>query len=283
MDGAVMGAIATKPALHYYGGKWDLAPWIIGYFPPHDHYVEPCFGAGSVLLQKPMVKMETVNDLNGQVVNYFKVLRDRPSELIRLLDLTPWAVDEYKACQIISGDPLEDARRFHVQCWMSIHGGPLPTGFRMQNSLSTRYSNPATDLINHDLQTIAGRLKNLQILNEDAIRMLRRYEKADDALIYFDPPYVLSTRSHQTGYAEFENDLHFAAAEILRRIPGYVVISGYACQQYTELYEDHGWHRIDRLTQTNSGGKRTESIWLSPRTWIAMQNHAGLPLFQEVR
>ena len=153
-----------RPALRYYGGKFDLAPWIISHFPRHEHYVEPCFGAGSVLLRKPAVKLETVNDLNGRVVNYFRVLRDNPAGLIRLLDLTPWAADEYRESQTESDDPLEDARRFHIQCWMSINGGPLATGFRVQNSILSRYATTATDLVNHDLLTVAARLKNVRPL-----------------------------------------------------------------------------------------------------------------------
>lgn len=278
----VATADIKRPALRYYGGKWDLGRWIISHFPPHDHYVEPCFGAGSVFLQKPQVKLETANDLNGRVVNYFRVMRDRPDELIRLLDLTPWAAEEYRLSQEVSEDELEDARRFHIMCWMSVNGGPLPTGFRAQNAIGSRFATPATDLLNHDLWSVSRRLKNIQILNEDAVTTLERYTRASDALIYFDPPYLPETRSYQNGYAGFDSgiELHFRAAEVLHTLPGYVVISGYACPLYADLFESRGWIRRDREIQTNSGGKRTESIWLSPRTWQALQSGAGLPLFQ---
>jgi DNA adenine methylase len=274
-----------RPALRWYGGKWDLASWIIGHFPPHDHYVEPCFGAGSVLLQKPTVKLETINDLNGRVVNYFRVLRDRPAELIKLLDLTPWAAEEYAISQNVSPDEVEDARRFHILCWMSINAGPLATGFRVQNTLASRYASPATDLLHHDLWTITRRLKNVQVLNEDALITLARYEKAADALIYFDPPYPLDTRTKKDGYAGLDGDpaFHTEAAALLRQCAGYVIVSGYACPLYAELYEAHGWTRRDREAQTNSGGKRIESLWLSPRTWQALQDGAGLPLFGGLR
>ena len=85
-----------RPALRYYGGKWNLAPWIISFFPPHKNYVEPCGGAASVLLQKPRSPLETYNDFDGNVVNFFRVLRDRPDELIRKIRLTPWARAEYE-------------------------------------------------------------------------------------------------------------------------------------------------------------------------------------------
>ena len=211
------------------------------------------------------------------------MMRDHSEKLIRALDLTPWAVDEYKISQETSADPLEDARRFHIQCWMSVNGGPLPTGFRTQNSIGSRFATPATDLLKHDLWAVAMRLKNVQILNEDALRMLKRYQNAPDALIYFDPPYVQDTRTYQNGYSNFETgtNFHNEAAAICAALPGYVIVSGYACPLYTELYEAQGWTRRDREAQTNSGGKRTESLWLSPRTAEALQNGAGLPLFGE--
>ena len=111
-----------RPALRYYGGKWNLAPWIISHFPPHKNYVEPCGGAASVLLQKPRSPLETYNDLDGNVVNFFRVLRDKPEELIRQIELTPWSRDEFEICRNPSTEPLElslihisePTRRHHV-------------------------------------------------------------------------------------------------------------------------------------------------------------------------
>lgn len=271
--------VPKRPALRYYGGKFAIGKWIISHFPPHDHYVELCFGAGSVLLQKPAVKLETVNDLNGRVVNYFRTLRERPAELIAMLELTPWAREEYIISQKESGNDIEDARRFHIMCWMSISGGPLATGFRAQNSLKSRYATPTTDLIKHDLWTVSKRLRNVQILNEDAVEMIDRYKKADDALIYFDPPYVASERSRADGYADFEvnETFHIEAARKLRELPGFVVVSGYACDLYADLYD--GWYRVDRAARTNSGSQKTESLWLSPRTWRTIKRPTQASLF----
>lgn len=272
----------TRPALRYYGGKWDLGRWIIGHFPAHQHYVEPCFGAGSVLLQKPAAKLETVNDLNGRIVNYFQVLRDCPDELIRVIDLTPWARSEYETSWQESDDPIEDARRFHIMCWMSIHGGPVPTGFRHQLSIASRYATPATDILRHDLWTVARRLKNVQVLSGDALELIDKLAKYDDPLIYFDPPYPKDTRTHQSGYGDNDQDLgfHVDAAALLRQCHGPVVVSGYACDLYGDLYEAHGWRRVDRSTQANSGAIRVESIWLNPIA-AAWRDRSDLPLFTE--
>jgi DNA adenine methylase len=255
-----------RPALRWYGGKWNLANWIIPYFPPHQHYAEPCFGAGSVLFRKPMVPLETINDLNGRVVNYFRMLREYGNDLIRLIELTPWAEDEYHLSKIQSEDILEDARRFHIMCWMSIQGGPVPTGFRTSNHFTGRIGTPPTNLINHDLHSIASRLRHVQILNEDAIEMFSRYTTSNEVFIYFDPPYVPETRVTKNGYThEPELSFHIEAAEKLKKIPGNIIVSGYACPLYEDLYEKDGWTRIDHVAQTNTGSKRTESIWLNPR------------------
>lgn len=266
-----MSELVKRPALRYYGGKFALADWIIGHFPKHDHYVEPCFGAGSVLLKKPAVKLETVNDLNGRVTNYFKVLRDRGAELIRALDLTPWAVDEYKLSQISAEDSLEDARRFHLLCWMSINGGPTATGFRCQNSLKSRYASPPSDLVDHDLHAIIKRLKNVQVLNEDALKMLTRYEGVFDVLIYFDPPYLPEKRGNKNGYSDHEvsEDFHIQASELLLKVPGHVVVSGYESELYNDLYE--GFTQVKTEGRTNSGASKTECLYIAPQTAEALK------------
>lgn len=259
-----------RPALRYYGGKWRLAPWIISFFPPHKSYVEPCGGAASVLLQKPRSPLETYNDLDGNVVNFFRVLRDRPEELIRKIRLTPWAREEFELSWQPSEDPTEAARRFFVHCWMSMSG-------TANNKSSSTWKIQKTDkkqprvLYHQELLKIVERLYNVQIENDNATAIIERYTGAEDTLVYFDPPYIKNKRSHKNEYT-FETDdaFHVESATLLRGCQGYVVVSGYACALYEALYEDHGWQRFDKEAQTNSGGKRIESVWLSPRTVEAL-------------
>jgi len=263
----------TRPALKYYGGKWNLAPWIIDHFPEHSHYIEPCFGAGSILLRKPVSDLETVNDINGRLVNFFSILRDNPIELIQKVNLTPWAEDEYKLSQQLSKDSIEDARRFFFMAWMSVNGAPLPTGFRTSKKRGGRGTTPPQDTIRHVLDRIAPRLRHVQIRNIDAIEFIEKYNKDSGGLIYFDPPYPQFTRT-SIGYGEFDDfdNMHQAAAELLLESPGFVVVSGYKCSLYEELYEEHGWTRIDKIAHAQSNKKRVESIWLSPRTISALYN-----------
>lgn len=279
----VVADAPKRPALRYYGGKWKLAPWIISHFPPHKNYVEPCGGAASVLLQKPRSPLETYNDLDGNVVNFFRVLRDQPDELIRKIRLTPWARAEYELSLEPCEDEVERARRYWVSLWMSMQGGaPEKTSktWRRQSHIDLRgnYDMPVFQL--QTLERVARRFEQVQIDNRSAFDVIERYDNLD-TLIYFDPPYVTDTRAQGDRYRlETDNDFHVEAAELLRNAAGYVVVSGYACPLYTELYEAHGWHRVDKEAQTNSGGKRIESLWLSPRTYSALfDKYAGLPLF----
>jgi DNA adenine methylase len=126
----------TRPALRYFGGKFRLSKWILSQFPEHETYVEPFGGAMGVLLNKQPAHFEIYNDLDGEVVNFFRVLRDQPDELIRLIELTPYAREE----QLLSFDDLagvsevERARRLYVRCWQSHGGGRTQwrTGWRYQ-------------------------------------------------------------------------------------------------------------------------------------------------------
>lgn len=269
-----------RPALRYYGGKFNLAPWIISFFPPHLNYVEPCGGAASVLLQKPRSPLETYNDADGNVVNFFRVLRDQPDELIRKIRLTPWARAEYELSLTLCGDDIEKARQFFVMCWQAIGG--QPSGWRKnkdhecrggRKELTWYYNEGHGDLLN-----VAERFLNVQIENKSAIDLIDEHNN-ERTLFYFDPPYPEETRTFAKQYLlEVNTEFHVTAADLLRTAVGYVVISGYACPLYTELYERHGWQRHDKEAQTNSGGKRIESVWLSPRTAeaLAKPKQAGL-------
>jgi DNA adenine methylase len=278
-----------RPALRYYGGKWNLAPWIISHFPEHKNYVEPCGGAASVLLQKPRSPLETYNDLDSNVVNFFRVLRDRPDELIQRLKLTPWARAEYELSLKPCEDELEAARRFFVSSWMSMQGGhhskTSKTWRAKHNAVhkdgGTRWAMCPTELIKNvdGMAAVWERLRLVQLENRPAKDVIGRYDNKD-TLIYFDPPYMPETRSNSNTYLiEQDADFHIESATLLRQAHGFVIVSGYASPIYTELYEAHSWRRVDKESQTNSGGKRIESLWISPRTWAALRKPRQLSVF----
>lgn len=256
------------PALYYYGGKWLLAPWIIKHFPKHDNYLEPCMGACSVLLRKPRSRLETINDLDWEVVNFFKVLRERPRALIRYIQLTPWSRAEFELIKSrvseesrSTMDSLELARRLYARLVMG-RAASHSTGWQfVKNYHGCRTGRLAKA---RHLFAVAKRLQGVQIENRDAIEVIKDFDR-QNTLIYFDPPYIAETRSSPEQYAyEVTDEWHAEAAAVLRQCKGYVVVSGYNCQLYQQLYGD--WPRYDTEAWTSGNSKRTESIWLSPRT-----------------
>lgn len=268
-----MNAVA-RPLVRYHGGKWKLAPWIIGHFPRHVVYCEPFGGGASVLLQKDRVKAEVYNDLDGEIVNLFRVVRDRGHELARLIELTPFARDEFDGAFDPSPDPVEQARRTVLRSLAGFgstmtarnNDGSLErTGFRCSSRRSG--TTPAQDWRNYPgkLPALIERLRGVVIENRDAAECMRQHD-SETTLHYVDPPYVHDTRGKKRsgrGYAhELQDGEHAALAEQLRALRGFVVVSGYRCDLYDELYR--GWRRIDRNSMADGARPRVESLWLSP-------------------
>lgn len=262
--------IVTRPAFRYYGGKWKLAPWIIEQFPRHQHYVEPCGGAGSVLLQKPESPIETYNDLNGDVVNFFRVLRERPEELCHAIRWTPWAREEYDRAMEECTDELEKARRFWVWQTMGLPAAPTKNsgtyGLRMESkSLKNDSDRVNRDRTIKDLFATAQRLRSVQIEQRPMNDLLMRLD-GRLTLFYIDPPYMKETRTKKNMYGvEWSDSDHAEFIEIVQNLEGFCIISGYDSETYEPL-ERSGWVRETKHAVNNSGDTRTESLWLCPKT-----------------
>lgn len=264
----------TRPALRYFGGKWNLAPWIIQHFPVHTSYVDAFGGGAGVLLQKPRSGVETYNDLNGEVVNFFRVLRDQPDELLGKLCLTPYAREEYATSHEPTEDDIERARRLFVRLWMSIGGmnQKKPSSWRYVKSVRGGSKAPAGYWTLDHLYMVAERLMGVQIENRDAFYVIPHYDSAT-TLTYLDPPYVPSTRTSNHRYSfELTTEQHEQLAMIAHDLEGFCIISGYPSELYADLYELHGWKRIETKTRINNSrtareaaAYRTEALWLSPR------------------
>lgn len=276
-------AAPARPVLLYYGSKWRLAPWIISHFPAHDSYVEVCGGSGAVLLRKPPAALETFNDLDREVVNFFSVLRSRADELIEQIRLTPYARAEFDLCDICEGDDLERARRFFASAWMGIRCMPFSSsGWRSQSLSNEAYTLSIKQFENGkaELLRVADRFLAVQIENRPAEYVIDRYGMAPGALVYFDPPYVQSTRTSSNVYKfEVDQSFHVDCADLLRRSSAFVVVSGYASDLYRDIYEAYGWRRVDREAQVNAGATRIECLWLNPATVAALDSHDQLSLF----
>lgn len=260
-----------RPVLRYHGGKWKLAPWIIQHFPPHTIYVEPFGGAASVLLRKERSYAEVYNDLDGEVVNLFRVLRNpaQARELVRLVTLTPFAREEQAGSYILADDPIEQARRMLVRSFMGYGTGSAlhrKTGFR--NNATRPGTTPAHDWMHYPaaLEAIIERLRGVVIEHRPALDLVEIFDEPL-TLFYCDPPYVHETRSAanvgDVYKHEMTDDQHRELAAALHAVRGAVVLSGYRCDLYDELYAD--WRRVDRATHADGARDRVESLWLSPR------------------
>jgi DNA adenine methylase len=233
--------------------------------------VEPFGGAASVLLRKPPAPYEVYNDLDGEVVGFFRVLRERPDDLLRAIALTPFAraeVDAACAPPPPDADEVERARRVYVRAWQGRHGLPARgrMGWRFERA-ATRSRTVVDDWRDAShLVAVVARLRRVQLECDDALRVLARFD-APGTLHYIDPPYPAATRCARWArhaYAhELSDDGHRRLAGALRALRGMAVVSGYPCPLYRELYA--GWPTVARPARTHGPRAATEVLWLSPR------------------
>jgi DNA adenine methylase len=261
-----------RPVLRYFGGKWMLAPWIISHFPPHRVYVEPFGGAASVLMRKPRAYAEVYNDLCGDVVNLFRILRDREraKELEYALRLTPFARDEFNEAYEQTVGPIERARRLIIRAYMGFgsDGHNMTsgkTGFRAASNRSG--TTPAHDWASFPEQIIRfhERLAGVVIENRDAKEVMAQQDSAE-TLHFVDPPYVHETRGAKHGYNfEMTNAEHEQLCDFLAQLKGMVILCGYS----HPLYDRLGWHSVTRATHADGANDRVEVLWLNNQAWRA--------------
>lgn len=250
-----------KTILKYPGAKNRIAKWICSYIPRHDVYLEPFAGSLAVLFEKSRCHIETVNDLNGEVVNFFRILRDNPEELRKKIELTPYSREEYENAYIPIKDDIERARRFCVRCWMGFGCANLyRNGFK--SGQQTNSPNPAAawNLLPETIKLAKERLKGVQIEQLPALELLRRYDTSD-VFMYLDPPYLHETRKKYLYKHEMSNQEH---EELLKEIvnhKGKVLISGYDNEMYNDYLKE--WKKAYKDTCAENGIKRTEVLWMN--------------------
>jgi DNA adenine methylase len=275
----------VKPPFTYFGGKTAIAAQIAALLPPHEHYVEPFAGSLGVLLAKPPSRMETVNDLDGDLMAFWRVLRDRPADLERVCALTPHSRAEHLAdCDRGVPDDLERARRVWVLLTQG-RGGHLwrGTGWRYyQNPRGSGSSMPDyLDAYVSRIAPAAARLRRVSLECRPALAVIGAYGQYPGCLIYADPPYLKATRTwsngHGYGHEMLTGAEHHALAAALHAARAAVVLSGYDSPLYGELYG--GWHRAEITTFDGNaarGRRRTEVLW-SNRPLSATQPLFGIP------
>ena len=248
-----------------------MAPWVISHFPPHRVYVEPFGGAASVLMCKPPSHEEVYNDLDREVVNVFRVLRDpaKAHELERRLSLTPYAREEFVGAYEVNetDDDIELARKKIIKSAMSYGIGGINrasyNGFRSRRG-EQQYVSKDWMKYPSEIRVFVERLQGVVIENRDAVLVIQKYD-SPDTLHYIDPPYLPITRTEkgQVLYKhEMTEDEHVALASTLQGLTGMVVLSGYESDLYADLYPS--WQTISRKSWAMTNVERRECLWISP-------------------
>ncbi len=259
-------------AFGWYGGKFSHLEWLLPLLPDTRLYCEPFGGSAAVLINRSPSDVETYNDLDGEVVNFFRVLRDHKENLIEAIGLTPFSREEFAiACQQPQKDvsDFERARRFFVRA-RQVRTGLAQTASlgRWANCCATSRSGMSGVVSRwlgsvDQLGPIAECLLRVQIENRPALEVIDLYDDRD-VLFYCDPPYVHGTRGDSKAYGfEMSDACHRQLAKTLHRAKGRVALSGYRSPLYDKLYGD--WQRIDAPPKLCHSIKkeRTEALWVN--------------------
>lgn len=282
---AVHHMIGTKNrkliAFGYYGGKYSHLDWLLPLLPKCHHFVDVFGGSASVILNRAPSPIDTYNDLDGEAVSFFRVLREEGDKLIELLKLTPFSREEFRiACEREQGlTPLERARRFYVRLSQARSGlGQTAKPANWANTLTHSRRGMGSTISRWEttvngLSEIVKRLLHIQIENTTALKLIRVYGQIKNVLLYLDPPYVHSTRSGGKSVYLFEmtDKQHRKLAKRLNACQCKVAVSGYDSDLYTELFPSPKWTKIVGPLKTASSstdlagkrGKRTEVLWVN--------------------
>lgn len=249
-----------------------MSTWIIEHMPAHTVYLEPFAGSAAVFFNKPQSDIEILNDLNGDVINLFRIMRESPEALAAAVELTPWSRGEYELSTEPAPDALEQARRYLVKCWM----GHKPkqaqvTGFKINHRGKAQKHYPFLwSKLPGRILTAAERLRHAQVESMDALELIRRC-KAENVLIYADPPYLM-TRSRTNGLYKFElRDMeHDMLLRLLCEHPGPVLLSSLDCTMYADRLS--AWEKKSFTVATASGRTNDEILWLNETAMKQISN-----------
>jgi len=249
------------------GSKWNIAKQLCDYIPEHKVYVELFFGSGAVFFNKKKSNLEVVNDMNSNIANLFKIVRDNPTALANLINMTPYSKDEYLSSYEQKGESdLEKARIFLVRTFMARAGMQyyssswrhtgVVRGSMSRQTVAQSWNNMPEIII----QT-SSRLKEAEIENKEATKIAESYNHKD-AFLFVDPPYLLETRKQR--YYEYEmteKEEHVKLLEILKKSKSKVMITHYSCDLYDDMLSD--WNYVDIEANAEQGKKRVERVYMN--------------------
>ena len=277
--------------LKWHGGKYYLAPKFVALMPPHLHYVEPYFGGGAVLFAHDPERdwllwdseklpshrrgvSEAANDINGELMSFWKVLRDESlfERFKRAVEASPFSEAAFhEACRPYDPSrPLESAVDFFVRNRQSLagrmRGFAVITKTRTRRGMNNDVSAWLTSI--DGLPEVHHRLQRVVLLQRDAIKVIRNHDKPK-TLFYCDPPYLHETRATTGEYAfEMSEDDHAELLETLSKIQGKFMLSGYPSRTYDDAQRRFGWKRLEfdlpnNASQAKVKGRETECLWMN--------------------
>jgi DNA adenine methylase len=261
-------------AFGYFGSKLRIAAKMCDRLPLHSCWVELFCGSAAMTLAKLPAPIEVINDINGEIFNFYQQLRDHGDDLLRKIELTPYARAELELSRRSTGriSKLERARRFFVAAMMAVNGsfGAAKGGFSFSNSYSRNWLEARVNRWNsmpEYLIAVVERLKKARIENKDAVDLLDEFSDRPATLMYLDPPYFgrrVKGYDHDANSEEFHEGLLNAA----RKAKCMVFISGYDSDLYNDLLTKRdGWRRetLEAITKGNNGKcfARSEVIWFN--------------------
>lgn len=291
-------ASLTRPkkliAFGWYGGKFSHLDWLLPLLPPCHHYCEPFAGSGAALLNRAPSPVETYNDLDGEVVNFFRVLRTQKEALIEAIGLTPFSREEFSLACTLDPEltPLERARRFYVRA-RQVRTGLAQTASvgRWANCKETSRAGMSGVVSRwlgavEALPAIAERLLRVQIENRPALDVIQLYD-SPRTLFYCDPPYIHGTRGDAKAYGyEMSDQAHSELAELLNRVAGRVAISNYQSDLMDRLYPAPRWWKTIAPSRTihSTKDQRAEVLWTNydpaEAVYSSDEDQWNVPLFR---
>ncbi|QXE28918.1 MULTISPECIES: DNA adenine methylase [Microbacterium] len=255
---------ALKSPVQYFGAKQQIAEQLVALMPAHIGYIEPYAGSLSVLLAKPESKIEVVNDLDERLMTFWRVLRDRPEELLHVAECTPHSREELeRAARLDAETDLELARQVWVMLTQGRSRTMKRTGWRFYADPRGTNASFATYMsaYRRRLLPAAERLLNVSLESRPALEVIKKYGAHADNLLYVDPPYVHSTRRGARYTHEMTEGDHREMARVLRACSASVMLSGYASELYDELFGD--WHQVQISARSDNAVDRdvVEVVW----------------------
>lgn len=275
-------------AFGYFGSKKRLAVRLCKKLPPHSAWVEAFCGSAALTLAKKPAPIEVINDLDGEIINFFQQLRDNEKALCRAVSLTPYARGELETARKSKRKitKLERARFFLISSMMAINGvfGKERGGFSYSDSYARSGREARVNRwynLPKRISKVVERLRRIRIENKDAYKLLKQFANKPATLVYLDPPYFADRTN---GYNHDANDrkFHHELLKLANRARCMIFISGYQNALYRKtLTTKKGWHTkaIKATTRDSSGKthKRTEVVWMN-KHFLKAQKTGQVPI-----